>query len=222
MPSRIDVDNARVGNLDITGAFDFPAGTITDSDLAASAAITRAKLAQDANQTYVVPLTDVRVWDAFHTNLPGTSAADDLALVGGTFATGSPSIQSSDLKAAGATTLYGRFMVRIPVEYDDAETVTLRFRAGMVTTVADTTATLDCEAYESDKFAGISADLVTTAAQSINSTTEADIDFALTATSLASGDWLDVRVTMAINDAATGTAVIGQIGSIELVCDVRG
>jgi len=182
----------------------------------------RSMLAQENLEIYPIPWTWWRVWDAYHTNLPGTSAADDLALIGGTFATGSPSIQTSDLKAAGATTCYARAMIPLPVEYVDGETVTLRFHAGMLTTVAVTTATLDVQAYESDSEAGIGADLCATAATTINSVTLADKDFTITSTSLAAGELLDVRIAIAINDAATGTAVIGIIGSAELLCDVKG
>jgi hypothetical protein len=163
------------------------------------------------------------VWDAYQTNLPGTSANDDLGLIGGTFATGSPSIQTSDLGGAGATSRYARAMIPLPVEYVDGETVILRFRAGMVTTVADTTATLDVEAFESDREAGIGADLCATAATTINSTTLADKDFTITATTLAAGEWLDVRIHIAINDAGDGGAgITGIIGSAELLCDIKG
>jgi hypothetical protein len=185
-------------------------------------AIARSTLDQDDLSVFPILLTSFRVWDALHTNLPGTSATDDLGLIGGTFATASPTIQTSDLKAAGATTRYARVEVPLPAEYVAGETVTLRFHAGMKTTVADNTATLDVQAYESDLEEGISADLCTTAATTINSLTMADIDFVITPTALEPGDMLDVRIAVAINDAATGTAVIGIIGSAQLLCDIKG
>jgi len=184
--------------------------------------LARSYLEQDDNKVYPINLTDFRVWDALHTNLPGTAATDDLALVGGTFGTNSPTIQTGDLKAAGATSRYARVMIPMPAEYVAGETVTLRLHAGMKTTVADTTATADVEAYESDREEGISADLCATAAQSINSLTLADKDFTITATNLEPGELLDVRIHLAVNDAASGTAVIGLIGAVELVCDVKG
>ena len=174
-------------------------------------------------QAFPIPLTDFRVWDALQTNLPGTPSSDDLALVGGTFGTATPSIRTEDLKAAGATNKYARFLVQLPWEYQAGETVTLRFKAGMITTVAGTSATLDVEAYklQADPDDAIGSDLVSTAATTMNSLTFADIDFTITPTSLSPGDILDVRVKIAINDGASGTAVIGALTSAKLLADVR-
>lgn len=174
-------------------------------------------------QAFPIRLTDFRVWDAMQTVLPGTPAADDLGLVGGTFGTATPSVRTQDLKAAGASNNYARFLVQLPWEYIAGESVTLRFKAGMITTVAGTSATLDCEAYklQGDPDDAIGSDLVSTAATTINSLTFADVDFALTPTSLSPGDILDVRISMAINDGASATAVIGGLTSAKLLCDVR-
>jgi hypothetical protein len=174
-------------------------------------------------QAFPIPLTDFRVWDAMQTLLPGTPSADDLGLVGGTFGTATPSIRTEDLKALGATNKRARFLVQLPWEYVAGETVTLRFKAGMITTVAGTSATLDCEAYklQDDPDDAIGSDLVTTSATSINSLTFASTDFVITPTSLSPGDILDVRVTIAVNDGASGTAVIAAITSAKLLADVR-
>lgn len=184
--------------------------------------LNRSRLVQDNLAKYAIPWTAWRVFDAFHTNLPGTPLTDDLGLVGGTWATNPPSIQTEDLKAAGATNNYARCMVTLPPEYVSGETVVLRFHAGMKTNVADSSATLDCVAFESDLEDGLSADLVTTAATTMNSLTDVDIDFTLTASSLVAGDILDLRIQTAINDGATGTAVIGFIGAAWLLCDIKG
>jgi hypothetical protein len=103
------------------------------------------------------------------------------------------------------------------------ETVTLRFKAGMITTVANTTATLDCEAFklQEDPDDAIGSDLVTTAATTMNSLVFANIDFVITPTSLAPGDILDVRITTAVNDGASATAVIAGITSAKLLVDCR-
>lgn len=174
-------------------------------------------------QPFPIPLTEFRVWDAMQTLLPGTPSADDLGLVGGTFGTATPSIRTEDLKAAGATNKRARFLIQLPWDYVAGESVTLRFKAGMITTVAGTTATLDVEAYklQDDPDDAIGSDLVTTAATTMNSLVFANIDFVLTPTSLSPGDVLDVRVTMAINDGATATAVIGGLTSAKLLVDCR-
>lgn len=192
--------------------------------LGTNPSIKRSDLVQDNLAKYAIPWTAWRVFDAFHTNLPGTPLTDDLGLVGGAWTTNPPSLQTEDLKAAGATNNYARCMVALPPEYVTGETVVLRFHAGMKTTVADASATLDCVAFESDLEDGLSADLVTTAATTMNNliASATDIDFALTASALSPGDILDIRIQTAINDAASGTAVIGFIGAAWLLCDIKG
>lgn len=174
-------------------------------------------------QAFPVPLTDFRVWDAMQTLLPGTPATDDLGLVGGTFGTATPSIRTEDLKALGATNKRARVLVQLPWEYQSGESISLRFVAGMITTVAGTSATLDVEAFklQADPDDAIGSDLVSTAATTINSLTFANIDFVLTPTGLSPGDILDIRVTVAVNDGASATAVIAALTSVKLLCDVR-
>lgn len=216
------IDNLVVtGDLTVQGTYTPPDGQIRNAHVNTNAAIARTKLAEDALQAYAVNLTDLRVWDAFQTNLPGTAASDDLALIGGTFATNSPMVKTSDAKNT-TVTQYARFMVRLPAEYVAAGDVKIRLHAGMQTTVANGTATVDIQAYESDFEGGISSDLCSTSATTINSLTLADKDFTITASGLSPGSWLDVRVAVAITDSATGTAVLGVIGNIALLCDIQG
>lgn len=195
------------GNLRVTG-------TPPDTE--------RTELAQESGSRLVIPFVAWRVWDAMQTNLPGTSSSDDLALIGGTFGTASPTIQSSDLKNAGSTTLRARCTIALPHEYVAAQTVKIRAHAGMKTTVASSAATIDFEVYRSDDEEGIGSDLCTTAPQSINSLADANLDFTITAATLNPGDTLDIRMTMVVNDSGTGTAVIGQVGRVELLIDTKG
>ncbi len=196
--------------------FHIPASTGT------IASIARSDINQETLAAFHIPLTQMRVWDAMTTLLPSAGANDDLGLVGGTFGSASPALQTGDLKAAGSTSRYARFLTALPLEYDDGQTISLRCRAQAVTTVADNAMTLDVECYKSDEAAGVGSDICATAAQSINSTTDANYDFTITPTGLVSGDVLDIRLTVLVNDAATGTAVIGEVGHVELLCDVRG
>lgn len=221
MAQKIEGDITFTGAVRV-GSVSLDVGTLTNSDLAATAAIARTKLAQDTNSPFSVPLTDLRVHDAVNTVLPGTAATDDLALDSGTFGTEAMHVTAGDLKAAGATTRYARFKVALPAEYDDAETVSIRVVAKMETTVADTTCTVDVEAYKVANDLTVGSDLCTTTATSMNSLTAANYDFAITSTSLVPGDELDVRVAIACNDGATGTAVEPVISSIRLLCDIRG
>jgi len=180
-------------------------------------------LALQELQAYPIPLTNFRVWDALATVLPGTPASDDLGLVGGTFGTATPTLRTQDLKAAGASTNRARVLVQLPWDYVAGETVVIRIKAGMITTVAGTSATVDCEAYKNqeDPDDAIGSDLVTTSATSINSLTFASVDFNITPTSLSPGDILDLRISTAVNDGASATAVIAGISSVKLLVDVR-
>jgi len=205
----------------------FPAGIDVTGDLIVRGniqpAVERSSLLQYNAQVYQIPLTSAKIWDAAQTNLPGTAATDDLEINTGTWGTNVPSIQTNDLKAAGATTRYALFEVATPPEYVAGQTVTLRASAGMLTTIADTSATLDFEAYITDREGLVSgSDLVSTAFTSINSLTFADYSFTLTPTTIDPGQKILIRMAIAVNDGATGTAVIGSVGALELLLDTQG
>ena len=197
-------------------------GTLAIKETGVSAQTRASILKQDALAIFPVRLTGLRVWDAFHTNLPGTAATDDLALIGGTFGTSPPVVSAGDCKALGATSRYARFMVELPECYEAGETVTLSLSAGVVTTVASVSCTVDVECYKIDKIGGIGSDLCTTSATTINSLVFAAKSFTITSSALTAGDVLDIRITIACNDAATGTAVTPTIAGIDLLCDIKG
>jgi hypothetical protein len=197
-------------------------GTLLLKETGISAQTRNTILKQDALAIFPVNMMDLRVWDAIHTNLPGTAATDDLALVGTTFGSTAPVIAAGDCKALGATSRYARFMVELPECYEAGETVTLSLSAGMVTTVASASCTVDVECYKIDKVTGIGSDLCTTSATTINSLVFAAKVFTITPSSLIAGDVLDIRLTIACNDAATATVVKPTIAGIDLLCDIRG
>jgi len=183
----------------------------------------RSSLALDTSQILALPLHIWRVWDAVATPLPGTSASDDLGYITGTFATAGSYIGTSDLKTAGATTRYARCLAVLPPYYAAGETVSVRFSAGMITHIADVSATLLVAAYEvarADRT--LSSNLYSGAAVSINSLTFAETSFALTSAALTPGDMLDIRIAIAVNDAASATAVIAAINTVELLTSIRG
>lgn len=197
-------------------------GTLTVPQGGVSAQTRTTILKQDANAIFPMMLTSLRVWDAYSTNLPGTAATDDLALIGGTFATAPPTISAGDLKNAGATTRYARFQFQLPECYDSGETVTLSISAGMATTIASVSCTVDVECYKIDKITGIGSDLCATAAITINSLVFGAKDFTITPSGLVAGDTFDVRIAIACNDSGTGTEVTPTIAAIDLLCDIKG
>lgn len=204
----------KIDDLTVTGDIKCPEDSINEQ--------TRASiLKQDALVPFPILLTDLRVFDAMQTVLPGTAANDDLALVATTFGSVGPVVSSGDVKAS-TTTRRARCQVPVPECYDDGQTLNIDVYAGMQTTVADTSCTVDVECYRLDKLGAIGSDLCTTSATTMNSLTVAKKSFTINPASLAKGDILDLRFTIACVDGATGTAVTPVIGGIDLVCDIRG
>ena len=198
-----------------------PPEVITNYTIAGNADIAFTKIAQRVLAESVIPLTQARVWDAVQTNLPATPATDDLGIVTGTWGTNPARITAGDVKALGSTTRRLYLAIPIPANYEDGQTIQLRIRAKMETTVSDGTCTIDAEAYVGSD-GSLGSDLVTSPAVSMNSLTAANYDFTINATGVDPGDLLEVRISIAASDTATATAVTPAIYSISLLCDTRG
>ena len=158
----------------------------------------------------------------FLLELWGTRSALDY--VAGTYATNAPSLQTPDFGGnSAAVSYYARGEIVLPWEYEAGESVTLRLSAGMITTTADQTATVDIQVYKSDEDATSTGDLCATTASSdnMNNTVFADVDFTITPTTLNPGDLLDVLITVAVDDDGDAGVMKGSIGSVQLLCDVR-
>lgn len=201
---------------------DIPARSLNANHLALNAEIATDQLAQRGMQSASIPLTNCRVWDAMHTPVVGTPATDDLGLITGTPGTDFPYLSAGDLKSAGATTRKVAFQLEVPSNYDDGETFEVRIRSAVETTVADTSCTVDLEVFKGSGAGAAGSDLCTTSAQAMNSLTPADLDFTIDGSGLDPGDLLTCVVSIACNDAATGTAVTPVIYSITRRCDLRG
>jgi hypothetical protein len=214
------------GDYHVTGTLS--AGTMVASDnmissnsqIRAGANITRAKMAQVANAVFAIPFASMRVWDSWQ-QLPAAAANDDLGVIAGTWATSVPHVESSDSGATSVTQYLG-FEFTLPDDYDEGETLTLRIPAKM-RVAADTSATVDVEAYLSDGESAVSgSDLIATAAQNLTADW-GNKDFTITATSRAPGDKIFFRVKVAVVDAATAADhVTAWLGDIQLLADVRG
>lgn len=209
--------DASIGNLTVTG-------NITEPTAAANYVNTRprATLTQDDLQTYDIPLEQC-VSDVEPPVSMVAPAGAVLGVVRGTPGTDSIRLQCVDQKAnGGATSIVCLTTMTLPPEYVDGETVQVVLNCKMVTTVSDTSAVVDLEAWPDDGDGTVSADICATAAQSINSLTAAAKTFTLTPTSLVAGSKIHLRFTITINDAATGTAVIGQINRAYFLADIKG
>lgn len=192
---------------------------ISENDLVSTFALPRSKMAQENAKSFPIQLRDWTVHDS-GALLGASATADDLGYVVGTFGTAPPTIVSSDA-ASTTVTQYARTQWQVPLEYQNNQTIQFVVNAEMAT-VSDTTATIDVEAYEANKAGGIGSDLCTTAATTINAATAADKTFTINGAGLSPGDLLDIRMTVAITDGATGSGVTAQINNTEIQCDVRG
>lgn len=211
-----------IGNVKITGRLDVTQAFIDENSIKSAAALPRANMAQDSYARDAIPFTDLRVWDNMTAGLPQTAASDDLAIIEGTLGTDVPTVQTSDAKNT-TVTQYARLAYKLPADYQDGESIRVYIRAGMITTIASASATVDLVAYGNDTNGAVdgTGDRCATAAQSINSLTKADLYFTITPTSLTAGDQLDMRIAIAITDSATATAVIGEISLLEVQYDRR-
>jgi hypothetical protein len=198
-----------------------PPEVITNYTIAGNADIATTKLAQRVLAESIVPLTNARTWDSVAVNLPAAAASDDLGLASGTWGTNPARITAGNVRTLGATTRRLYLAIPIPANYEDGQTIQLQIRAKMETTVADVSCTIDAEAYVGADGA-VGSDLVTTAAQSMNSLSAASYTFTIDATGVDPGDLLEVRLSISSNDAATANAVTPAIYSIALLCDTRG
>lgn len=173
-------------------------------------------------RTYSIPLTDCKVWDS-GAALPTAATGDDLGLDfgAGVSATVSPVLSTGDIKTASSTR-YAAFPIILPDRYETERGLQFKIYAGAKTTVADTSMNLDLQVFLSDGDGTANADIIATSAQNMNSLTAATYTFECTETGLDPGDNLWGLLSIAYVDSASGTAVIGQIGKIDLVATCRG
>ena len=157
--------------------------------------------------------------------LPTAGDATNLGFVAGTHGTNTPKLISTAVAGGASETEKCRFLFQLPPEYISGETVTLRIHA-RANDPAATSVTLDAEVYECDEEAGEAGggDICATGAQSINTTDWAGKDFTITPTgsyTLAPGEMLDIELTVALDDAASGDGAQAEIGAVKLLLDIR-
>lgn len=166
-----------------------------------------------------IDVTSARIWDATtSTKLSATPAsADDFGITAGTFLTSDPTLRSSDAKTTTVTSK-ARFAYTVPSTYVAGQPITLRANAGMVTTVSDTTATIDAQVA---RRSAPTVDICATAATTINTLAGGNVDFTLTPTNVVPGDVLDIVMTSAVTDGATVGAVIAELRRLTIRPTVR-
>jgi len=202
-------------------AITYPDGFIVNNMVSNSAGIETTKLETRTAQVFPIPLTAGKVWDSVDSNLPSAAANDDLGIITGTWGTDSPTIQAGDIGGTNSTR-YGVWEVPVPQNYKDGDTFIIRVRGGMLTTVADTSCTVDLEVYAADGSGAVGSDLCQTSATTINSLTFANVDFTMDNTGIDPGDRLLVRMAVAYNDSGDAGVMTPEISNMEVRCSTRG
>jgi hypothetical protein len=215
------VSTAVTGDVTITGGGVTAIGATKVTNAMLAGSVTRAKLLQEASASYVIPITEMRVWDARQTVLPGTAANDDMAIVTGAFGTDAPTLQGVDFGGT-STDEKCAFQFRLPPEYDAGETIIIRLACAMLTTVSDGTATVDVECHKCDGEGAVGSDLCATAAQSINSLSNDTVQFTITPTGLTPGTLLDIRLSFAGSDVGNLGVMIPEISEVAVLLDIKG
>lgn len=209
------------GTMGFVGEMTIGSGSLTNSSISPTADIARSKLAQDANKTYTIPIHAFRYWNNMALVLPAVAVDDEMGIVTGTPGTDVPTLQGVDFGGV-ATDEKCAFEFCLPAEYDAGQSVTVRLRAAMLTTVADAATTVDVECFKSNRDGLAGIDLCSTAAQSINSLTPANLDFTITPTGFAAGDRLVIILAFAGSDTGNLGVMIPEISQVEILLDVRG
>lgn len=197
-----------------------------DGTLSVAGASTMSGSLGVVSQTIGVDFSNFRIHDNIDAFIDQAAADDDdLTLVQGTFGTNATTVETIDCGGLNDTTQRAMFWFVMPPSYVAGSTVSIVANSGMVTTVADQAATLDFECYVPDYANAdgtVSSDLVTTAAQSVNSTTFGDdtfvVDDDVSGHALAPGSMIQCRVTALCDDdgnAAGGITI--RVNSIDIV-----
>lgn len=199
----------------------WPDNSIPGTALKNAADIARSQLAQEALEPQAVPLQEFRTSGTGA--LLGTAAgtpAGAMGLTYGTHGTGTPKLVGESASGNSKTNT-ARVVVTLPDNYDAGETITLRVRA-RITANANTSKTLDVEAFKVNGEAGVSgSDLYAGAAQALT-TSWANYDYSLNPGTLSPGDEVDIELTAVIDDTGGANGAVAEIGRVQLLRDIRG
>lgn len=195
------------------------AGSITNTEIDAAAAIARSKLAEDALTPHRIPLASVLGADG--ADLAITETAGDFYRSIGTNQLLILGEVSNGTVGADVEASVGWFEFQLPENYVAGGDIKIRAGVDVVGAGALGTCTIDFSAYLQNGLTGaVGSDLVTTGATAI-SKTEANKDFTVDATGLVAGDLLVIKMTTSV-DNTDSTAIQAQISRLDVLCDVQG
>lgn len=190
-------------------------GQITNAEIDAAAAIVRSKLAQEALESYPIPLAEFRAADGAALGIADVNDAGDHYLA---YSTNTWKLMGNSPDSDTQTDV-SLIQFALPPEYDDGQTITVRINAEY--TADGDTKSLDLEVYKANKTdASVGSDICATAVQTLTAT-DAAYDFTVTPTGLTGGDLLNIKITTAFQDS-DGAVGEAEINSVEVLLDIKG
>lgn len=177
----------------------------------------RTDILSETGVFVAIPLGQCVVWDAVQTNLPGTSATDDLA-VGGT---NGIVLTTGDVQGLSVTR-YARFQVVLPFEYVAGSALVMRVVGRITDGAAAVASTVDMEVYREDGTGVATSDICSLAAQSMNALSDTTVNFTVSSGTLLPGDVLNCRIAGIVNDTGGVDPCTLRIGRVGPVYTVRG
>ena len=182
--------------------------------------VPRSQLAEDALQTYGIPITRIVSNAGAALTAAETAGTFDVTIGTNTYvANGEVTDNETEVSVA-----YFQFI--LPPEYVAGGDVTIRMPAALIKTGAPTNngSTLDLEVYEQSDAGAVGADICATAAVTFAALdTWYNKDFTVTPTGLVAGDVLNVKITSSVIDSeAGGGTIILNLAPPKVLLDVKG
>lgn len=181
----------------------------------------RSDLAAET-KVIAIPLTSIRKNADLAVNLPAAPDATNVGLVTGTPGTHAPTLQGTDPGGGVDPTEKFAFEFTLPPEYVDNGAVAIRVKGLTATTIASVSSTIDFNVYLDGRDGTVGADIMASAAFSINNTTAVSSDMTITASTLTAGSKIIVVGTMASVDVGDAGVMTPTIQALEMVLQVKG
>lgn len=214
----LDVSGNVIATIDATNRkIEIPSGSTIDLP---SGTVARAELVEDVLQAYGIPIA--RLMQTTGIGLAAGETAGNFDVTVGTntiLANGEVTDNETEVSVT-----YFQFV--LPPEYVSAGDVKIRLPVALIKTGAPTNngSTIDVEVFEQSDAGAVGSDICATAAQTFAALdTWYNKDFTVTATGLAAGDVLNVKVSASVIDSEAGAGtIVLNMAPPKVLLDVKG
>ena len=161
-----------------------------------------------------IPIQDIKLPSLLEQ--AAAAATGVFGLVAGTHGSASATLVGEAASGASITSV-GRILYKLPKWYKKGSAITVRVRAKVATGLANTSDSLDLQAYKIDKDAGVGSDLCETAAKTTLTTSYANYDYVITPDGLSAGDVLDLEITSVEDDTGGTTGSVITVSAVDVL-----